>query len=163
MAVTRILVVDDEPALCDLFRGWLHGNLGAEVECSLTGTAAAQMMIGGRYDLALIDAGLPDTPGVVLAGMAATYNTPALLMSGRPEIIDRLDGFGFPTLKKPFPVTRLLGEAKGILRHAANNIRGVKSSAAEMHRRTRALKAAMAEAHRQVDGMAALRVDAGRK
>ncbi len=161
--MTRILVVDDEPALCDLFRGWLHGNLGADVECSLTGTAAAQMMIGGRYDLALIDAGLPDTSGVALAGMAATYNTPALLMSGRPEIIDRLGGLGFPILKKPFPATRLLDEATSILRHAANNIQAVKSSAAEMHRRTQALKAALAEAHRQVDGMAALRVDASRK
>jgi DNA-binding response OmpR family regulator len=157
--MARILVVDDEPMLCDLFRGWLQESLGADVACSLTGTLAAQMMVGRGFNLALIDAVLPDASGIALAALAANHNTPALLMSGHPEIIDKLDRCGFPTLKKPFPSSRLLAEASSIMRHAAENILAVQASAAEMRVRTQALKAAMDESHRLADAIAA-RTDA---
>ena len=101
-AVTIILVVDDEPMLCDLFRGWLYNQLGADVECSLTATIGRTDDGCMRYDLAVIDAVLPDASGAALAELAANQNTPALLISGHPEVIVKLGQFGFPTLQKPF-------------------------------------------------------------
>jgi DNA-binding response OmpR family regulator len=157
--VARILVVDDEPLLCDLFRVWLHDDLGADVECSLTGTIAAQMMIGKHFDLALIDALLPDSSGIALAELAANQNTPALLTSGHPDVIDRLDRFGFPNLKKPFIINSLIAEATSILSNAAQNILRVKASAVLMHSRTQALKAAIEESRRLVEAIA-IRQDA---
>ncbi len=85
------------------------------MECSLAATIAAQMMVGTRYHLALIDAVLPDTSGVALAGLAAGQNTPALLISGRPDVIDKLGRFGFPTLRKPFVSSRLIAEARRVM------------------------------------------------
>lgn len=154
--MTRILVVDDEPLLCDLFRVWLHDDLGADVECSLTGTIAAQMMIGKHFNLALIDALLPDTSGIALAELAANRNTPALLTSGHPEVIDRLDRFGFPNLKKPFIINNLVARASSILSNAAENIRCVKASATRMHARAQALKAATEQSRRRAEAIATL-------
>lgn len=152
--MARILVVDDEPLLCDLFRGWLHDDLGADVECSMTATFAAQMVVSKHYNLALIDAVLPDASGIALAELAASQNTPVLLISGYSDVIDKLGRFGFPTLKKPFVSSRLLAEATSVMRHAGENILCVKASAGEMRLRTQALKAAIEGARRPADVVA---------
>ena len=62
----RILVVDDESALCDLARDFLTGY-GYTVETKLNGEEALQELSNNKYDLALLDIIMPGMSGYQLA------------------------------------------------------------------------------------------------
>ncbi len=63
--VKRILVVEDEPAICDLCRRVLTGE-GFEVNIAVNGRVAQDMIAKQRYDLFLIDIRLPVMNGTEL-------------------------------------------------------------------------------------------------
>jgi len=60
--VKRILVVEDEPAICDLCRRVLTGE-GLEVDIAVNGKVAQDMIENKKYDLFLIDIRLPEMDG----------------------------------------------------------------------------------------------------
>ena len=151
--MARILVVDDDALVCEVVTDCLREDLGAEVECALTGARGAQMITTMRFDLALIGAVLPGVSGVALAEPAANENIPALLTSGHPEVCETLDRFNFRHLKKPFDLDTLVAEATGIIRDTRETIRRVKASAAQMRANAEALNVAMEKARRQLDAI----------
>ncbi|GAH16631.1 unnamed protein product, partial [marine sediment metagenome] len=58
----RILVVEDEPAICELCRRVLAGE-GFEVDIAVNGKVAQDMIEDKKYDLFLIDIRLPEMDG----------------------------------------------------------------------------------------------------
>jgi len=58
----RILVVEDEPAICDVCRRVLTSE-GFEVDIAINGKAARDMLEEKQYDLCLIDIRLPAMDG----------------------------------------------------------------------------------------------------
>ena len=58
----RILVVEDEPAICELCRRVLTGE-GFEVDIAVNGKVAQDMIEDKKYDLFLIDIRLPEMDG----------------------------------------------------------------------------------------------------
>ena len=54
----RILVVEDEPAICDLCQRVLTGD-GFEVDIAVNGKVAQDMIVEKQYDLFLFDIKLP--------------------------------------------------------------------------------------------------------
>lgn len=58
----KILVVDDEPLVADVFRTFLQ-SLGHQAVTCLSGPVALEMMAQQGVDLALVDLGMPDMDG----------------------------------------------------------------------------------------------------
>ena len=128
----KILIVDDEPLVLDVLTASLGDVFDVEVERAETGLAGAKMIAAARYDLAIIDAGLPQISGLELAELAADRNIPVLLISGHPQAADDLQQFGFPYLAKPFPLDRFISEVTETMRDFSENIRSVKEASKKM-------------------------------
>jgi DNA-binding response OmpR family regulator len=144
----KVLLIEDEPAICDLIVDCFGKLFGAEIECARNGLLGARMIAGWHFDLAVIDAGLPHISGLELAGFAANENIPVLLVSGHPGVSDKLRRFSYPYLEKPFGLDALCAEAARVIDESRENIRRVKASAARMLATTEALSNAMMESRR---------------
>jgi response regulator RpfG family c-di-GMP phosphodiesterase/serine/threonine protein kinase len=118
----RILIVDDEPGLRRLCRHALH-DAGVEIDEATSGAAALEAAATNRYDLVLLDVGLPDvsgfevlprlreTPGgdhlriILLSGTASADELSRSLLAGADDF-----------LCKPFTPTQLQGRVQAALR-----------------------------------------------
>ena len=63
MEPVKTLVIDDEQAICDGCRLSLSDK-GLVVDACLSGTNGLELLLGGEYDLALLDMKLPDMNGM---------------------------------------------------------------------------------------------------
>jgi DNA-binding response OmpR family regulator len=144
----RILVIDDDPAVCELITACFQELAGTAVDYALDGLLGAQKLQQGHFDLALIDGALPTVSAFQLAGIAANENTPVLILSGHPEYTEKFHSFDYPYLAKPFSLDQLLFESRRVIAEASENIRRVKASAARMQANVEALKASIAESQR---------------
>jgi DNA-binding response OmpR family regulator len=151
--VGKVLLVNDEPMICNLIGEYFRDNLGLMVECAHSGPAGALKLARGRYDFAIIDVSLQEISGLDLAALAANGNTPVLLISGHPESNFKLHQFGYPYLPKPFTLDALRVEAARIMDEHAANIARVKASAARMEASRVALQVAMAASDRLLDAV----------
>jgi two-component system KDP operon response regulator KdpE len=118
---TRVLVVDDEPAI----RRFLNTSLSAHgyaVFEAVTGEDALQSVPAVRPDLVILDLGLPGISGVDVArSMREWTQTPIIVLSVREEEsdkIDALDAGADAYLTKPFSVGELLARIRAALRRA---------------------------------------------
>ncbi len=141
-------MIEDDSLICEMVADCFRTELGAEVVCALTGPDGARMIMGYAFDLAVIDAVLPDVSGFALAELAANENLPVLMTSGHPLLSDQLVRFNFPHLRKPFDLNALIEEARTIISSTRQNIRRVQHSAATMRAHLEALEIALKEAHR---------------
>ncbi len=150
-AVRKVLVVDDDPLICEILADCLHDWPDTEVDCEPGGELAVQKLRAGHFDLALIDGTLAGISGIKLAEIAANEDTPVLFISGHPEVNEKLKQFGYPYLAKPFSLGKLMSESKQVIADAVENIRCVKASTARMLASADALKAAMDESRRLLE------------
>jgi two-component system, OmpR family, phosphate regulon response regulator PhoB len=119
-AVTHILVVEDEPSLCQL----LVNNLsfeGYSVEAVADGVPALAAHGAHRADLIVLDLMLPQMDGFeVLRNLREGRDeVPVLMLTARGEETDRLQGLTLGAddyLVKPFSVLELIARVKAILR-----------------------------------------------
>lgn len=109
--MTRILVVDDDQAVCDLFRVEL-ADMGLAVETTRSGVQAASMLDDEVWDVLITDIVMPDMDGFDLIRLAGNKARPipAIAMTGYEdqEITRKLletNCFGFVT--KPFEWSHL--------------------------------------------------------
>jgi two-component system phosphate regulon response regulator PhoB len=119
-AVTHILVVEDEPSLCQL----LVNNLsfeGYSVESAGDGVPALAAHAARRADLLILDLMLPQMDGfaVLKALRDRKDEVPVLMLTARGEETDRVHGLSLGAddyLVKPFSVLELMARVKAILR-----------------------------------------------
>ncbi len=119
MAARRILLVDDDDDLRQLFRLCLEAHGLFEVICAASGEEALALSARQPPDLVLLDLCMPGMDGVAtlarLRARSETARIPAVLMTaagGRP-IADRHLWAGI--LEKPFDALGLAGELLRIL------------------------------------------------
>jgi DNA-binding response OmpR family regulator len=153
--VNRILVVDDDPLICEIVTDCLRQDLSAYVDAAQNGRDAALLIKGYQFDLAVIDAVLPDIDGLDLAELAANENTGVLFTSGHPESCDKLNRFNFPHLRKPFDLDALVGEAASIVRDTRENIQRVRVATAQMRERGEELAATLEASRRLMEKLTA--------
>lgn len=118
--MTHILVVEDEPSLCQL----LVNNLTFEsysVEAAGDGVPALAAHAAHRADLIVLDLMLPQMDGfeVLRTLRDRKDDVPVLLLTARGEEIDRVQGLSLGAddyLVKPFSVLELMARVKAILR-----------------------------------------------
>jgi DNA-binding NtrC family response regulator len=97
----RILVVDDDEAICEILQDYLATE-GYHVECANDGAEARAILARDRFDAAVIDVVLRDERGLDLAEHAAGIGVPVILMSGHPEFMKSADDLPYLSLRKPF-------------------------------------------------------------
>ena len=132
-AVPDIVVIDDDPLICNLIVEVLD-DCGAAVQYATTGRSGRRLLTGKHFDLAIIDVVLSDASGIALAAIAANENTPVLLITGRQNVAARLQQYNLanhPCLLKPFSVAQLRAEAERVMRESRQNVQRIKQGMAQ--------------------------------
>ena len=119
-SVTHILVVEDEPSLCQLLLNNLSFE-GYSVEAAGDGVPALTAHAARRADLIVLDLMLPQMDGfaVLKALRERQDDVPVLMLTARGEEVDRVQGLSLGAddyLVKPFSVLELMARVKAILR-----------------------------------------------
>ena len=107
----RILVVEDERALCETIVRSLR-RLANSVDPCYDGDTAIDLLGSERYDLVLLDLNLPGADGMtVLRTLRQTdRETRVLILSARSEVADKVEGLDAGAndyLAKPFHLEEL--------------------------------------------------------
>ena len=107
----RILVIEDERALCDAIARSLR-NLAYSVDCCYDGQQALDLLDVETFDLVVLDLNLPHVDGMtVLRQLRKTdCETKVLVLSARGEVADKVEGLDAGAndyLAKPFHLAEL--------------------------------------------------------
>ena len=80
----RILYIEDEPALCELFKLAIE-PLGYTVDLALNGTSGLELFADNTYDIIALDYQLPDMTGIDIARkmLSENKNTPIIIVTGQ--------------------------------------------------------------------------------
>ena len=118
----RILLVDPDPSVSGVLSEALNQEIGADVTCAASGEVASGALRGMLWDLAVIEAILPDMTGFELAEIAAVNNVPGLLIAGHPQAQEKCRAVGYPHLNKPFSLSALQAAVMVVLHDAQRNV-----------------------------------------
>jgi DNA-binding response OmpR family regulator len=116
---TRVLVVDDEPSICDIIADCLR-DAGYQVVATTMPLAALEAFLASRFDLVITDRDMPDINGDQVSALvkASSPETPVIMVTshgarmgtegGRPGRVDACIG-------KPFDPRSLLEAVRKVL------------------------------------------------
>ena len=110
----NILVVDDLPAICDLFRMALECDGSCRVTAAATSGEALAAMTRHPPDALITDVVLPGPSGLRLASWSLARNIPVLIVTGEPVAQRMLEETGCPYLRKPFGIAALQAEMRAL-------------------------------------------------
>ncbi len=149
----RILVVEDEDALCTL----LEYNLEAAGFTSVIvrdGDEALLRLAEEEFDLAILDWMLPGTSGIEICrrirAMPQTRSLPVIMLTARGEEDDRVRGLDTGAddyVTKPFSVSELLARIRAILRRGADGGDALRAGDISLDGETRRVHRAGREIH----------------
>jgi two-component system KDP operon response regulator KdpE len=116
----RVLVVDDEPAICKALTIALQ-RAGYDALSAQSGDSALAMLANERVDVLLIDLRIPDTRGDVVFELAAATHPhlrhQTLFMTG--DISERASRLvascKCPMIKKPFELREMLAAIEALV------------------------------------------------
>lgn len=120
--MTKVVVIDDEDAICRALRV----NLAArdyDVETASNGVTGLAAIARARPDVVILDLGLPDMDGSeVIAGVRGWTNTPIIVLSARDNEaakVHALDAGADDYVTKPFGMDELLARLRAAVRRGA--------------------------------------------
>lgn len=120
----RILVVDDEPDIRSIVRGYLEAD-GFAVHEAVNGPDTLQAVQQTAPNLIILDLMLPGLNGVdVLTRLRETSDIPVILLTAKAEEVDKLIGLSAGAddyLTKPFSGRELVARARAVLRRTERN------------------------------------------
>ena len=123
----RVLVVDDEPHIRTVLRGYLQAD-GFEVAEAADGAAALTAMRDQPPDLVLLDVMMPGIDGLEVLRQLRTFSDVyVILVTARAEEVDKLVGLGVGAddyVTKPFSPREVTARVKAVLRRE----RGVRTA-----------------------------------
>jgi two-component system, OmpR family, response regulator MprA len=122
--MTRLLVVDDDPALSRTLRRALAVE-GYAVDCAGDGIEALDRLGEGEYDAVVLDVSMPRLDGLQVCRRlrARRDRTPVLMLTARDEVRDRVSGLDAGAddyLVKPFALDELNARLRALLRRAGD-------------------------------------------
>lgn len=119
MTARQLLVVDDDPQIRAVLR-IAFDQAGYGVTEAGDGQEGLAKARSGRFDLIVLDIGLPEMDGLALCRtLRATHDTPVLFLTAREDEIDRVLGFelgGDDYVTKPFSPRELVARVGAILK-----------------------------------------------
>lgn len=123
MTSERLLLVDDDPELCDLLSEYLAAE-GYQVECAYNAQQALEKLQVQHYSLMVLDIMMPGTTGLELLQQIRPQHTlPVIMLTGRGDEIDRILGLEMGAddyLGKPCNPRELLARIRAILRRVSS-------------------------------------------
>lgn len=118
----RILLIDDDTALCELLSDFLAGE-GFAVDAVHSSAAGVERAVGGAYALVLLDVMLPASNGFdVLRRIRAVSSVPVVMLTAKGDTLDRVLGLEIGAddyLAKPFDPHELTARIRAVLRRMA--------------------------------------------
>jgi len=116
----KILIVDDEPRMCDSLKALLSGQ-GYEIHTCDCGKEAIECLAKNRFDLILLDIVMPDMDGhrVMHYINSEDIETLVIAMTGYASIesaIETLRSGAYDYLRKPFEHEELLKKVENALK-----------------------------------------------
>jgi len=141
MTSPTLLVVEDDRDLAALLDRVLTDE-GYGVTVAPDGQRALHLGLTRRFDLMLIDRGLPAVEGLDLIARLRGKGvlTPMLVLSARGSTQDRVDGLDAGAedyLPKPFEVAELLARVRALLRRHADSAQVLALGRGALHLSTR--------------------------
>lgn len=119
MEKNRVLVVDDNPEICEIIDILLKDE-GFEIETAGDGDSALSLIRDGDYDLIILDIMMPGKNGYqTCLEIRKNSNAPILFLSARSKDSDKTLGFssgGDDYLTKPFSYNELVSRCKALIR-----------------------------------------------
>ena len=116
-----VLVVEDDRPLRQALAAALRARQ-LRVHAVPTGTAALQSLSAMRYDVVLLDLGLPDVDGIaLLPQIRSAHPGPVIVLSARRDQSDKvaaLDAGADDYVTKPFGLEELLARVRAQVRRA---------------------------------------------
>lgn len=123
MSNEKILIVDDEPEICDFISIYLK-NEGFQTLIAYDGKTALKYIEQEKPDLIILDVILPDFDGIATClELRKSTITPVIFLSCKNEEMDKVIGLtvgGDDYITKPFSLSELTARIKAQLRR--NNI-----------------------------------------
>jgi two-component system, OmpR family, KDP operon response regulator KdpE len=121
--LTRVLVVEDEPALARALAITLRARQ-YEVDVAHTGAAAIDLAASRPPDLVVLDLGLPDLDGMdVLRALRGWSSVPVVVLSARQtsdDKVEALDAGADDYVTKPFGMAELLARLRAAARRGVS-------------------------------------------
>lgn len=119
LSTPHILIIDDEPSICELVTEYLSDN-DMRVTSRASGKDLFDVIDREAIDLVLLDLKLPGEDGMQLARAVRERATiPIILLTGRKEEVDRVMGLELGAddyVTKPFSPRELLARVRAVLR-----------------------------------------------
>ena len=124
MRPLTILVVDDEPQIRSIVRGYMEAD-GFAVHEAANGSDTLEAVKQTTPDLIILDLMLPGLNGIdVLTRLRETWDIPVILLTARAEEIDKVIGLSAGAddyLTKPFSGRELVARTRAVLRRTERN------------------------------------------
>jgi two-component system response regulator MprA len=123
---TRILVVEDDPAVRDALERAL-GFEGYVVETARDGGVALSMIRDSEYDLVVLDVMMPYVDGIEACRRirASGNSIPILMLTAKVTVGDRVEGLDAGAddyVAKPFALDELLARIRALLRRSTGDV-----------------------------------------
>jgi DNA-binding response OmpR family regulator len=118
-----VLVVEDEPPIADLVRGYLERE-GLRVRVEVDGPGALEAVAAQRPAVILLDVGLPGLDGTQVCRRMREAGdwTPVLFVTARDDEVDRVLGLELGAddyVTKPFSPRELVARVRAVLRRSS--------------------------------------------
>jgi DNA-binding response OmpR family regulator len=119
----RLLMVEDENDIQAFLKGALSES-GYVVDVAPDGRTAETLAKTNKYDILIVDLGLPDQDGIslIMRLRQMGVQAPVLILSARRSVDDRVRGLeqgGDDYLTKPFAMAELLARLRNLLKRNA--------------------------------------------
>jgi len=119
MARSKILLVDDEPKVCEIIKAYLVKD-GYDVIVAADGKIAIEQAQRHKPDLILLDLNLPELDGLeVCRTIRKQSNVPIIMLTARDEEVDKIVGLEMGAddyVTKPFSPRELAARVSAVLR-----------------------------------------------
>lgn len=124
--MSRILLCEDDHLIGTMVRLNLQQD-GYEVDWRKTGEAAVEALGGARFDVILLDIGLPGLSGIDVARTVRRQGvgTPILMLTARDDTeskVQALDSGADDYLSKPFDMAELLARVRAQIRRSQGSL-----------------------------------------
>lgn len=119
VVLPHLLIVDDDPEICDLVSQFLEPH-GFRVTTAADGQSMRQALARGQFDMVILDLRLPGDDGLSLCrGLRAMSRIPVIFLTAAGGEADRVVGLEMGAddyLTKPFSTRELLARIRAVLR-----------------------------------------------
>jgi DNA-binding response OmpR family regulator len=126
MAGKKILLVDDEPKVCDLIKAYLVKD-GYEVITAADGKSALEQAQRHKPDLIVLDLNLPEIDGLeVCRNIRRDSDVPIIMLTARDDEVDKVVGLEIGAddyVTKPFSPRELAARVSAVLRRPREGVR----------------------------------------